>query len=102
MRVLAVHEAGSEQQPDRDGRDDDEQDQRAAMLLQRRPHSAQHEADPEEQPDEQVDLPEPAEVHVLVALMAEPEISSSVGDHTVDGQPLAGERAGHDHDEADE
>jgi hypothetical protein len=33
-----------------------------------------HQPQPEEQPDEQEDLPEPAEVDVLVALVAEPEV----------------------------
>ena len=39
-----------------------------------RPHRAGHEAQPQEQADQQEDLPEAAEVDVLVALVAEPEI----------------------------
>ena len=40
----------------------------------RRPQRAAHQSEPDEQSDEQEDLPESAEIDVLVALMAEPEV----------------------------
>ena len=75
MRVAPVEQARAEQKPDRDGRDDDEKQQRAGLpFLQSRLEAAQNERDPEQQPYEQIDLPEAAEIEIFIALVAEPEI----------------------------
>ena len=59
---------------------------------------AQHQDEPQHEPGEEGDLPGAAEVHVLVALVAEPEARVEA-ELLVDGQPLAGERPDHDEEQ---
>ena len=55
---------------------------------------APHQQQPEEQADEQQDLPDAAEVDVLVALW--PNQNQQVAELLLDAQPLAGQRADDD------
>ena len=93
----AEEEAGGVHQADRRGRAREHQHQRAPGVAapERRPEGAHHQGQPEDQPDEQADLPEAAEVDVLIALLAEPEAGVEA-QALVDRQPLAGQRAGDD------
>ena len=70
-------------------------------LRDRRPQRAADQRQPDAQADEQEDLPEAAEVDVFPALVAEPEVlrQAELLHHR---QPLAGERADDDDEEADE
>ena len=76
VRVPVPHQAGAVEQRDR-RRGEEEQAQQVPVrvrVAEGRPHRPGHQDQPEEQADEQEDLPEPAEVDVLVALVAEPEV----------------------------
>ena len=73
----------------------------SSRRFERRPQRAAHEHQPDQQADEQEDLPEPAEVHVLVALVAEPEVGGEA-QPLHHREPLAGHRADDDDQQADE
>ncbi len=71
MRVLAVEQAGAEEQSDRHRGDYNEEDERStALFLERRPEPAQHQNGPQQEADEKVYLPEAAEIEILISLMA--------------------------------
>src|SRR5262249_46848291 len=57
---------------------------------------------PQQQPNEQIDLPEAAEIEILIPLIAEPEVERTGAHPPVDGEPLAGKGTDHDHEQADE
>ena len=67
----------------------------------RRPQRAADQGQPQQQADEQEDLPEAADVDVFPALVAEPEVvlQAQLLHHR---EPLAGERADHDDQQAGE
>ncbi|CAM5637632.1 hypothetical protein RLIN73S_04754 [Rhodanobacter lindaniclasticus] len=101
MGVLAPHQAGAVEQADRHGGQEQQADDRGAFLLavHRRPQRAADQEQPQHQADEQEDLPEAAQVDVLPTLVAEPEVLRQI--HLVHHrQPLAGERADHDDQQA--
>ena len=101
IRVPPVAERGPVEQGDGGGGDQEHHQERTllARLAQRRQNRAHHQRQPEEQPDEQRDLPEPAEVDVLVAAVAEVEPRGAGAEHLLHAQPLAGHRADDDEQE---
>ena len=101
--LLAPHQAGAVEQGDRDGRQEQQADDRRHLVLalERRPQGAAHQQQPQQQADEQEGLPETADVDVFPALVAEPEVVLQV--HLLHHrEPLADERADHDDQQADE
>ena len=73
VRARRVEEADRVEQRDRD-RGVEEQVGEAALVLlgrERRLHRAVHEAEPEQHPTDEADLPDAAELDVLVALVAD-------------------------------
>jgi hypothetical protein len=72
-----------------------------ATALDSRPERAPHEHQPQHEADEEVPLPEPADVGVFPALVAEPEIALEP-EFLHHRQPLTGERTDHDDDQTDE
>ncbi|MNS56322.1 hypothetical protein D3C72_891780 [compost metagenome] len=96
---LAIpHQPGGVEERDGRRRQQEQPQQvlRLGGLLEGRPHGPDHQAQPEEQAHEQKHLPEAAQIDVLVALVAEPEVGR-VGQALLgDGEPLAGHRARHD------
>ena len=101
--VPVPHQAGDVEQRDR-RRGEQEQPQQVPVrvrLPEGRPHRPGHHRQPEEQADRQEELPEPAEVDVLVTLVAEPEVGH-VAQPLLDREPLAGHRADDDDQQADE
>ena len=72
-----------------------------ARVLDCRPERAAHKEEPDEQADEQEDLPEPSEVDVFIALMAEPEVGDEP-ELLLDAEPFAGQRADDDDEQASE
>ena len=103
VRVLAPHQPGRVQQRDGDGGQEQQADDRGDLVLapQRRPQRAPHQQQPQQQADEQEDLPETADVGVFPTLVAEPEVvlQAHLLHHR---EPLPGERADHDHQQAHE
>ncbi len=96
IAALAVHQAGGVEKRDRDTREQEHQQQRVALVSfqERRLQSAPHQPQPESKSAEQQNLPEAAQVHVLVTLRAEPE--PQVAELVFNAHPLAGERTNHD------
>ncbi len=101
--MLVPHQAGRIQQADRDHRQEQQPGNRGHLVLalECRPQRAAHQQQPQHQADEQIDLPEAADVGVFPALVTEPEVlrQAELVHHR---HPLAGERAHHDQDQADE
>ena len=100
--ALAVHQAGSVEQRDRDARDQEQHQQRMILVAsrQRRLDAAPHQPQPEDQPDEQEDLPDAAQVNVFVTLRSQPE--PHIAELLLNAHPFAGKRADDDHDDCDE
>ena len=102
LSVLVPHQACAVEQADRHRRQEQQRDDRPAFApaAHGRPQRAADEHEPEQQPDEQEPLPEAADVGVFPALVAEPEVAiqAELLHHR---EPLAGERADHDDQQAD-
>ena len=94
MRARGEEEAGGVHQPDGRGGAREHPYQGAGRIgpPQRGPQPAQHEAEPEQQTREQRDGPEASQVHVLVALRAEPE-GEPERQLLVDGEVFARQRS---------
>ncbi|KAG1436377.1 hypothetical protein G6F57_020692 [Rhizopus arrhizus] len=91
VRAFAVEEARAIEQPDRADRRRQQRQQVlvAARLAQGGHDAPQHQHQPEADAGEFADLPQPAQVHVFIALMAKPEVQ--VGRHDLrDRQIVAG------------
>ena len=99
MRVLSPGQPRSVEEPDRAGRKQEEAEQTAvfAIYLERWKRGPNHQEKPDQQANEQQDLPTPAEVHVLVALMS-PEERVGVRELVLDAHPFAG-KGSHDNQE---
>ena len=85
------------------GRGQQEQRQQVTALPRPEggPHRPDHQQQPQEQADRQEELPEPPQVHVLVALVAKPEVRH-VAQPLLDGEPLARHRPDNDDQQASE
>jgi hypothetical protein len=101
--VLAPHQARAVEHADRDRRQEEQADDRTHLVAPRHrgPQGASHEGQPQDQAHEQEDLPEAADVGVFPALVSEPEVlfQAQLLHHR---EPLAGEGADHDDQQADE
>ncbi len=97
MRVPAPRQAGAVEQGDRSGRHGQQRDELLcfAGFSQRRQQHADHQEQPQQQADHQSDLPDSAQVDVLVPLMSEVE-RHRVGQLVLNAQPFAGQRADDD------
>ena len=96
--------AAPKNRPIADGGQEQQRDDRLGIRrrpAQDRPQRAADQRQPQQQADEQEPLPEAAHVGVFPALVAEPEVvlQPELLHHR---QPLAGERADHDDQQADE
>ncbi len=102
MRVLVPHQRRREEQPDGDGGEEQQPDDRAhfRLLRQRRPERAADKHQPQHQPDEQEPLPEAAHIGIFPALMPEPEIVLEP-ERLHHREPLPREGADHDDEKAD-
>ena len=91
--VLAPHQAGGVEKGDGNRRDQEHAQQVAALhlVLKRRPDGADHQEQPQEQAHQQEYLPETAQVHVLIALVPEPEVLG-VAQFLHHAIPLPGQR----------
>ena len=103
VRVFAPHEARAIKQPDAHGGGEQQCDDGFGFSarLHGGPQRATHQRQPDPQSREQEDLPETAEVHIFPALVTEPEITGET-QLLHHGQPLAGEGADHDDQQAGE
>jgi len=101
--VLVPHEPGTEEESDAyDGQEQEAHDRaRFAAAPESRPQRTADEREPQHQADEEEPLPEAADVGVLPALVAEPEVELEV-ELLHHGEPLAREGTDRDDDQADE
>ncbi|CUJ72886.1 Uncharacterised protein [Achromobacter aegrifaciens] len=96
VRAFAVEEAGAVEQADGADRSGQERQQVLvpARRAQRRHDAAQHQHQPEADAGELADLPQAAQVHVFIALVAQPEVQ--VRRHDLrDREVVPGERSDH-------
>src|SRR5690606_26147704 len=101
--VLAVEQTGTVEQANGHGRDGQQNQQVVVALVttQSRPHATQHQQQPECQANKLDDLPETAQIQVLIALVTEPEVQLGWQD-VLDGQEVAGKRTNKEHNQSTE
>src|SRR5690606_13801513 len=73
----------------------------ALVTTQGRPHATQHQQEPESQANELDDLPETAQIQILITLVTEPEVQLG-GQDVFDGQEVAGKRTNKEYNQSAE
>src|SRR5215469_7166570 len=96
---FAVHQTSGIEQRDCNAGEQEHEQERMALIAfcQGRFQSAPHEPKPENQSAEQQDLPNPAQIYILIALRTEPK--PQVAKFVLNAHPLAGKRSNDNKDE---
>ena len=101
MRFLAPHQTGGVEEADCNDRNDDEENDGAAVgLAQSRPKCPENEDDPQQQSDRKIDLPNASQVDILPSLMTKPVVDVEVRDEAVHRGPLSDEAANDNYEQA--
>ena len=88
VRFLAPHQTGGIEEADCNDRNDDEENDGAAVrLAQSRPKRPENEDDPQQQSDRKIDLPDASQVDILPSLMTKPVVGVEVRDEAVAPRP---------------